>query len=100
MAEKKSRICSEKKNSTECPFWVVSALSDHCACPFLAFSAHWTTVDHKHGPLSTRKLVKKISRPNFGAYNPIIGSKRSIFTKIEKKINNKFFCTNIKINSL
>jgi hypothetical protein len=25
MAEKNSRICAEKKNSTECPFWAVSA---------------------------------------------------------------------------
>jgi hypothetical protein len=25
MAKKNSRICAEKKNSTECPFWAVSA---------------------------------------------------------------------------
>jgi hypothetical protein len=91
MAEKNSRICAEIFFSTECIFWAVSALSDHCACPFLAFSAHWTTMDHEHGPLCTRKLVKKCSRPIFGALNPIMGSKRSILTKIEFFFNNNFF---------
>jgi hypothetical protein len=69
MAEKKSRFCAEtKKYSNKCPFWAVSAQRTYCAGPFLALSAHWTTVDHEHGPLCTREPEKTISRPIFGPF--------------------------------
>jgi hypothetical protein len=48
-AEKESRFCAEtKKFGCFCP-------ADHCAHPFLAVSAQWTTVDCENGPLCTRE---------------------------------------------
>jgi hypothetical protein len=51
MAEKNSPICAEKKKIYRVPILGCFRPSDHSACPILAVSAHWTTVDHEHGPL-------------------------------------------------
>jgi hypothetical protein len=58
IAAKKSRICAEKKKFYRVPILGCFRPSDHCAYPILAVSAHWTTVDHEHGPLCTRKPEK------------------------------------------
>jgi hypothetical protein len=44
MAKNHSRFCAEtKKFSTECQFFGCFCPADHCAHPFLAVSAQWSS---------------------------------------------------------